>query len=279
MRKALVGVANNLNSNIQKVTLWSKSFRQVSDGEIILLLANGSEDDVQICNSLGIKSYLVSIEDTWFFNHKRLEHTFNFLKNTDIELFIITDVFDVVFQGDPFESMDLENYDVFVSGEGVDVNQEPWNFDTISRIFPQYRDYCIGKEIVNSGIIGGKRDALVSLYDKMFSLCEEGTNEHNIKDQAALIVLISMNKVDRIKVFNLDDGWAMHCAVSGPTQFFESWGFKNNIKYGIPQMIDNTICTSKGSPFRMAHQFNRVPDWHNMINSKYNIIFEKDVHR
>lgn len=279
MKKGLLGVANNLRSNIQKVTLWSKSFRSVSDGEIVLLLANGTDDDIKVCEELGITSYLVTIEDEWFFNHKRLEHTLDFLRNTDIELFMITDVFDVVFQGDPFELMDLENYDVFAGGEGVDVNQEPWNMDNIGKIFPQYREYCIGKEIVNSGVIGGKRDALVPVYERMFNLCEEGSNDHNIKDQAAFIVMISRGEIPRFKMFNLDEGWAQHSAVSGPTEFFVKWGFNNNLKYGHPQMVGNTVCTSEGVPFRIAHQFNRVPEWHHLINSKYDILFEKDVHR
>ena len=279
MKKSLLGVANNLRSNLQKVTLWSKSFKQVTDGEVILLLANGTEDDLLVCKELGITSHLVTIEDEWFFNHKRLEHTLEFLKETDIDLFMITDVFDVVFQGDPFELMDLDNYDVFAGGEGVDINQEPWNMDNIGKIFPQYRDGCVGKEIVNSGVIGGKRESLISVYERMFTLCEEGSNDHNIKDQAAFNVMISRSEVPRFKLFNLDEGWVQHSAVSGPTEFFDKWGFRNNLKYGIPQMIDNTVCTSMGVPFRIAHQFNRVPDWHHKINSKYEIEFEKDVHR
>ena len=279
MKRALLGVANNLRDNLQKVTLWSKSFQNVSDGEVILLLANGTEDDIKVCQELGITSHLVTIEDEWFFNHKRLEHTLNFLKSTDIELFMITDVFDVAFQGDPFELMDLENYNVFAGGEGVDVNQEPWNMDNIGKIFPQYREDCVGKEIVNSGVIGGKRDSLISVYQRMFDLCEEGSDDHNIKDQAAFIVMISRGEIDKFKMFTLDDGWAQHSAVSGPTEFFEKWGFKNNLKYGIPIMVNDTVCTSNGTPFRIAHQFNRVPEWHEIINRKFNVEFEKDVHR
>lgn len=279
MKKALLGVANNLRSNLQKVTLWSNSFKNVTDGEVILLLANGTEDDLLICKDLGITSHLVTIEDEWFFNHKRLEHTLNFLKTTDVELFMITDVFDVVFQGDPFELMDLDNYDVFAGGEGVDINQEPWNMDNIGKIFPQYRDGCVGVEITNSGIIGGKTQSLLKTYERMFELCEEGSNDHNIKDQAAFNVMISRNEIPRFKRFNLDEGWAMHCAVSGPTEFFVKWGFNNNLKYGVPQMLNDLICTSTGVPFRVGHQFNRVPEWHDIINKKYNIVFEKDVHR
>ena len=279
MKKALLGVANNLKSNTQKVTLWSKSFKEVTDGEVILLLANGTQDDLDVCKELGITSYLVTIENEWFFNHKRLEHTLNFLKSTDIDLFMITDVFDVVFQGDPFDLLDTENYSVFAGGEGVDINQEPWNMDNIKKIFPEYIEGCVGKEIVNSGVIGGTREGLIPVYERMFQLCEDGSDDHNIKDQAAFNVMISRNEIEGFKMFNLDQGWVQDSGVSGPTQFFKAWGFNNNLKYGHPQMIEKTVCTSVGTPFKIAHQFNRVPEWHNLINEKYNIVFEKDVHR
>jgi len=280
MKKGLLGVANNLKSNIQKVTLWSKSFKQsCPEGEVVLLLANGTQDDLDVCSDLGIISHLVTIEDEWFFNHKRLEHTLNFLKSTDIDLFMITDVFDVAFQGNPFELMDLDNYNVFAGGEGVDINQEPWNMDNINKIFPQYREDCVGKEIANSGVIGGTREGLIPVYERMFELCEEGSDDHNIKDQAAFNVMISRNEIPNFKLFNLDEGWVQHSAVSGPTEFFTKWGFKNNLKYGIPQMIGSTVCTSAGTPFKIAHQFNRVPEWHDLINKKYSIEFEQDVHR
>ena len=63
MKKALLGVANNLGSNIQKVSLWSQSFKDVTNGEVILLLANGTEDDLKVCEELGIESHLVTVEN------------------------------------------------------------------------------------------------------------------------------------------------------------------------------------------------------------------------
>jgi hypothetical protein len=106
----------------------------------------------------------------------------------------------------------------------------------------------------------------------MFDLCEGGSDDHNIKDQAALIVMIANNEIERMKIFNLDEGWAMHCAVSGPTEFFVRWGFNNSLKYGTPKMLNNNVCTLNGDSFDMVHQFNRVPEWHEIIKEKYNIV-------
>jgi hypothetical protein len=271
MKKILTGLSNNVTLNKQKIKVWSESFRKHSDGEIILIIANANEQDVKTCEELGLKYHQVIVEDTWYINHKRLEHTRDFLKESDGDLFLITDVFDVVFQSDPFVKMDLNNYDIFISGEGVLVNEEPWNADVISKVFPNDREICSQTEIVCSGIMAGKKEQMIDLYDKLYTLCENGTNDHNIKDQAALIIMVTKNEINRLKIFNLDEGWAMHCAASGPTEFFMSWGLKNNVgkRYGIPKMINNHVYTGSGIIYDMVHQFNRIPEWNEILTKEY----------
>jgi hypothetical protein len=268
MKKALLGLSNNIESNINKIKVWSQSFKKFSDGDVILLCANATDNDIKLCEELGIIPYKVSIEDTWYINHKRLENTFNFLKNSDIDLFLITDVFDVVFQGDPFKKWDLK-YDIFVSGEGVLVNEEPWNSDNINKIFPNEINKCLPNEVICSGVIGGKREQLIGLYKRMYELCENGSNQHNIKDQAALIVMISNNEIKNLKIFNLDESWAVHCAVAGPTQFFDSWGFREKLKYGMPSMNNDKVISGKKEQYDIVHQFNRIPEWNNILTKNY----------
>jgi hypothetical protein len=261
MKTALIGLANNVSSHIDKIKLWANSFKRFSDGEVILLCANSTEEEVSLCLSIGITPAQVRIDDAWYINHKRLKATADYLRTSDVGVCIVTDVFDVMFQRDPFTKLDTELYDLFVSGEGVLVSQEPWNSDNIKKIFPDEYQKCLSTEVINSGVIAGKREQLVALYDTMYEMCEKGSNAHNIKDQASLIVLVSNQRLPRLKIFNLDDAWAMHCAVAGPTQFFEGWGFKNVIRYGIPKMVDDHVVTAAGERFAIVHQFNRVPAW------------------
>ena len=270
MKKALLGLSNNVGLNIDKIKVWSKSFKKYSDGDVILLCANSNQEEIQFCIDNGIIPIPVNIEDTWRINHKRLERTFEFLENSDIELFLITDVFDVVFQSNPFDKFDL-NYDIFVGAEGVLVSEEPWNSDWINKLFPNDYYECINQEVICSGVIGGKRLPLINLYKRMFELCENSTNLTNIQDQAALIVMVKNKEIDNLKIFNLTDGWVVHCAIAGPTQFFESFGFKGNIenRYGIPQLITDRICTKNGDPYDMVHQFNRIPEWNEILTNQY----------
>jgi len=273
MKKVLTGFSNNISQNKQKIKVWSESFRKHSDGDIVLIAANTNEDDIKTLNELNIDYRLVTENDTWYINNKRLRHTKEFLESSDGDVFLITDVFDVLFQSDPFQKMDLDNYDVFISKEGIKVVEEPWNGDVINKVFPDQLQSCLETEIVCSGIIGGKRESLIKLYDKMDYMCENSPNDHNIKDQAALIILVKDNWIDNLKNFTLDDGWAMHCQSSGPTYFFEAWGLKNSLLrkgYGIPELReDGFVYTQSGIKYDMVHQFNRVEEWKNIITKEY----------
>lgn len=271
MKKILTGLSNNVTANKQKIKVWSESFRKYSDGEIVLIIANASEQDKKTCDELNIKYYEVIVEDTWYINHKRLGHTRDFIRQSDGDIFLATDVFDVLFQSDPFEKLDLENYDLFISGEGILVREEPWNGDVINKVFPEDREICSPTEIVCSGIMAGKKEQFADLYDKLFVMCENGLDGHNIKDQAALIIMVTKNQINRLKIFTIDDGWAMHCQSAGPTQFFESWGLRRNLasRYGIPKLVDDIVYTADDKVYDMVHQFNRIPEWNEQLTKKY----------
>ena len=265
MKKILFGLCYRAARNRDKIRLWAESFRRVSDAEIVLLNANAKREDIWACESLGIRHVEVEVHDTRHINHKRLRHMVDFMEGSDADLFLVTDVFDVAFQGDPFLKMDLDNYDIFVSGEGVMVDEEPWNADNVNKLFP---GEGVDSEVLCSGVVAGRKGAMVRLYRRMFELCEAAPDAHEIRDQAALIVMASRGEIERLKVFNLDDGWAMHCAVAGPTPFFEGWGFKDKIRYGIPRIQGGVVLTSDGRPYDIVHQFNRVPLWHDAISER-----------
>ena len=272
MKKALIGISNKIKEHKNKIKIWKESFQKFSDGEVILIAANTDEEDIRICEEeLKIKYHKVDVGDPWYINNKRLYHISEYIKTTDIDLFLATDVFDVLFQGDPFLKFDLENYDLFVSNEGIMLREEPWNTDVINRCFPDQISLCINKEITCSGVIGGKRNELSYLFDRMFKMTEEAENGHNVRDQAALILMMAKNEIERLKVFSVDDAWAMHCQSSGPTQFFESWGLKRNLssRYGIPKLVGDKIYTEDDKLYDIVHQFNRVPEWNKILTEKY----------
>ena len=110
------------------------------------------------------------------------------------------------------------------------------------------------------------------LYNKLFLMCENSLNGHNIKDQAALIIMIAKNEIENLKIFEVNDGWTLHCAVGGPIQFFESWGFKDSLinRYGgVAKLYNQEIFTHTNIKYDIVHQFNRIPEWHQILINNY----------
>lgn len=272
MKKALIGISNNISQNKNKIKVWSESFKKYSDGDVILIAANATDEDIKVCEEeLKIKYHTVNVGNPWYINNKRLHYISEYVKNSDIDLFLSTDVFDVVFQNDPFIKFDLENYDIFVGNEGILLSEEPWNTDVINKCFPGEIVHCKNNEITCSGIIGGKRKELSYLFDRMYKMTEECVDGHNVRDQAALILMIAKKEIDRLKIFNIDEGWAMHCATSGPTEFFVKWGLRDNLssRYKIPKLLNDKVYTGDDKLYDIVHQFNRVPEWHKILVSQY----------
>jgi len=276
MKTALVGFTTNVTVNLHKIKVWVKSFKKYcSNSSIYLIVANGSIAELNSLNDLGISVVNIGIDhkDLFFINHKRLLYTKNLLLDLKEELILITDVFDVIFQNDPFLRLDIQKFDLFFTIEGIKIKQSPWNSDVINKIFPEHLKACIDQEVICSGIIAGKRQHLINLLSSMYYLCEKTSNAHNIKDQAALIVLAySMKSIDsKIKYMNLNDAWVVNCAVAGPTKYFENWGFKKIIttQYKHIPILENGYVGINNDIYDIVHQFNRIPNWHRELTKNY----------
>jgi hypothetical protein len=292
MRKLLTGVCNNIVQNYDKIKLWKESFQEVTDGDVVLIAHNPTDEDVKALNRMGILYVNISDHSNETVNNSRLAVLSDFFRRyaRSYQAALSTDVFDVVFKSDPFAKLDLTRYDLFVAGEGILHSEEPWNMDVMQKCFPSYVDGIKDKPIFCSGVIAGRPLALSSLFFDMVKLCMTSKKGHDIEDQAAMNIIINNNRqintveqkgpelqyVEpmenfkrlqleypkyRVKEFNLLDNWCIHLAVAGPTQFFEPWGFKQRIKdrYGI---------TPNWEDFDIVHQFNRIPSINEKLTNK-----------
>jgi len=174
MKKNLIGLVNNLSQNLIYVKVWSKSFyKHCPEGKVTLVCANATDEEMQACVDLNINAINTNVHDHMTITHQRLLHIKQILQNTfnDEDIFMSTDVFDVVFQRDPFTMFDISNYELYVSEEGVKVHEESWNFRNINNLFPNAIDVCKNFPVINSGVIGGMRNALINLYERLYVLC------------------------------------------------------------------------------------------------------------
>lgn len=269
MNNLLIGTCDNVQKNLKRIKLWADSFQPY--GDVTLLTVNASTQELNLLNNCNIAYRNVSKEGSLTVNDLRLQLQHVYLSDKEIQdkydLVFVTDVFDVVFQNDPSTKCDIEKYDLFMAYEGVLHCEEPWNMDVMKKCLPDFVESVADKLIICSGVLAGKPDKLAQLFKHMDDMVTISKPGHDIRDQAALNAILGnlTNNKDHcyyqnmaVRLFGINDNWCLHCAVAGPTQFFEPWGFKQSIqrRYNkVPDYVDYDI----------VHQFNRIDEWNKAI--------------
>lgn len=269
MKNLLIGTSDNIEKNFQKIELWADSFQPF--GDVMLITLNAQDSEIDLLKARNIKVYNISTQGSLSVNELRIQHQHVVLTNKELQdnydLVFVTDVFDVVFQQDPSLKCDIEKYDLFMAYEGVLHCEEPWNMDVMKKCLPDEVETISNKLIICSGVLAGKPDKLAALFKHMDDMITISHKGHDIRDQAALNAILGKLHSNRdhcyyqnmaIRLFDLNDNWCIHCAVAGPTQFFEPWGFKRSIERRykkVPDFVDYDI----------VHQFNRIDEWNKAI--------------
>jgi len=267
MKNLLIGVCDNAEKNIDKILLWKKSFESVVDnGEVVLIAFNPNVNDIIALETSNITYHTVTEHSSETVNNLRLLHVYNFLRDNryNYSKVLYTDVFDVAFLKDPFQKMDFSTYELFIAGEGILHKEEPWNTDVMNKCFPKYTQLLKDQEIYCSGVIGGTPEQLSTWLYEMNKISLHSKKGHDIEDQAAMNILVHHYLNNQLKKFNVTDNWCLHMATGGPTEFFESWGFKTAI-------LRNYNMVPKWKDYDIVHQFNRVPNIHKQIKEMYEL--------
>jgi hypothetical protein len=86
-------------------------------------------------------------------------------------------------------------------------------------------------------------------------------------DQAALNILLQLEPYKTITNFAMsEDGYAAQLGTTGP-QIQNKYGDK--VVEKTPILVDNLVCTSNEQVFSLVHQYDRVPEWKQLIEEKY----------
>jgi hypothetical protein len=206
---------------------------------------------------------------------ERFLHLWYLLKSFkgEYRYIVTTDVKDVIFQRNPITW--LETYlgykQINVASESIRYEDEDWGNNNLMKSFgPLIHDHNKQNTICNAGTISGRFDTMLDLFLNIYMLCN--STKHYIEggggpDQAALNVLLNMKPYKEITNFAMsEDGYAAQLGTTGP-QIAGKYG--SRLLEKSPILVDNTVCTSTGVPFAMVHQYDRVPEWKNIIEKKY----------
>ena len=290
MKDLVIGAITGYN--FDAIAPWVNSLeRSGYDGDKAMLCYNINFD---VCNELTKRGFKVfGFEQNE--EQRRLEYTkpgFNVVVerfhhmafvlrelDTKYRYIVSTDVKDVIFQRDPSEWLEKNlgaprdlSYKVVAASESIPYNKEDWgNFNLYRSFGPQvYQTFC-DKIVSNAGVMAGEYEHMLDLFMQISLLCNAAP-AHYIEggggpDQAAYNVLINSNPWKKNTFFaKSEQGWAAQLGTTGP-QIQERYG--KFITEELPTLKDGIVCTSKGEPFYLVHQYDRVPQWKNEILEKY----------
>ena len=198
----------------------------------------------------------------------------NRLENKDQYRYVIaTDVKDVIFQSNPSEWLEKNVGDkkINVASESLTYENESWGKNNMKLSFgPLIYERMKNKLIYNAGTISGEFNTMLDLMTNIFLSCG-GAPAHVAggggPDQAALNVLLDMTPYKEITNFAMsEDGYAAQLGTTG-YQMKDKYG--QHLVEKAPIMVKDLVCTSTGKPFALVHQYDRVPEWKEIIERKY----------
>jgi hypothetical protein len=273
----IIGAFTNYDE-FQILKPWVQSINDSGfEGDKVLIAINTTEEMCQDITNEGFNVISVTDKEQKLRVHMlRFIHVYDFLKKhaDDYRYVITTDVRDVIFQSNP--STFMQNYfhkdlKLIAQSEAIRIKDETWNRDNIIKNFGKffYEDIK-DKEVLNVGIIAGLSH---SVKDLCFFLFQMSLNRPDwVADQAAYNMICNFSPFkDVIEVLRLKDAWALNAHVTSKPDQTEEFG--PYLLEERPKMIDGVIYNSKGDPFVIIHQYDRVPEWMEHFSKKYNLTF------
>lgn len=287
MKDAVIGCITNYNFN--QIKYWVNSLDRCGfDGYKIMICYN---IDYQTVEELTKRGYTIFgfkrddanerlfYKDNFSIVVERFIHLWHFLNSfsekENIRYVIMTDVKDVIFQRNPSEWLEKNlTTDKFgnkktinLGSESIQYANEPWGRNNMQKAFgTQIYDMMKNKTIVNAGTTAGEFNDYLDLCLNIFLICNgmpgyvEGGGG---PDQAALNILANTTAFrDKINVSRSECGWAAQLGTTKNHSF--------DVLEPRPTMNENNeIVTSKGIPFTLVHQWDRIPVWKEKVMEKY----------
>ena len=296
----IVGVVDNYNWD--KIKYWANSIDKSGfKGHKALIVYNMDAETVKVLTD---KQFMLigagTFEEGKGFTYPhpsdrimvdRFFHIYNFLKMLtqpeEVKRVIITDVRDVIFQGNPShwleDNLTLAD-ELIVGSENLIYKDEPWGSNNMKQSFGQYfYDQMENREIFCAGVIAGKFASIADFCLNLWLICR-GSNPQipggGGPDQAAMNMLLSMEHISHItNKTNPTDGWVVHAGTSMPAIEAGSGGigqaYRQNPNMELPFVHDVDYTLNNGGVFvngkevTILHQWDRVPEWKRIVEEKY----------
>ena len=272
MKKSLIiGACTGYNYNQLKP--WAESIGRTGfTGDKVMVIGEASEATKQALIDEGFL-LVPMLQVNAPIHVARFLTIYHYLRDTwnDYEYVVTTDVKDVYFQTNPIKWLIMGGNaigDLVVGSESMRYRDEPWGNNNLLQAYGPYIHNLFKDNIIyNVGTIGGVAE---NVKDLMFNIYSNAVNRPiPIVDQAVFNVLIQTQPYkDNIFFAEQSDGWACQAGTTADPSKIEA--FRPFLTEGEPIFENGIVKTSKGQPFCIVHQYDRVPVWAENVRKMYN---------
>lgn len=289
-------IASAYGYNIEQIKPWVESLKRTKFGGKVFVLVYNPQDE-ELLNYLKDNDIFVMLAqlngETNMATQRFLDYS-EILKTEyaqDVEAVITTDIRDVIFQSDPgiWFKQNIEDFSLMATSEGVCFRHEDWNGDNLEAHFGktrflQYAD----RETLCSGIIAGKKGAMIELFRTVYELSFFSNDPHAFVDQIFYNIAVYEIYPEITKIVPASSNW---CANLGTLKAIPEnqpdWGTSSRSAYNsferlrtnktfvevmkckVPEMKDGLIYADNGKPFAIVHQYDRFQPWKEIILERY----------
>lgn len=295
----IVGVVDNYDWD--KIKYWANSIEKSGfDGYKALIVYNMSKNTIDLLTEKQFMLIGVGKNDeegSFVYEGRnnimvdRFLHVFHFLKMLNdpqmVDRVIITDVRDVVFQGNPTDWLNqylLSGYNLLVGSENMTYGNEPWGKNNIANSFGEYfLDLKKDDPIYCAGVIAGDLESIKDFCLNLWLICR-GLNPWveggGGPDQAAMNIMLDLESYHYSTMFTSpSDGWVLHAGTSMPAieagsgGIGEEYARNPNMEIKFLEEVNYSVVNDSINIFdkkvTVLHQWDRVPSWKKVIEEKY----------
>ena len=261
---------------------WVRSIKQSGfEGNTILLCYRVSEDLIHNCSEEGVTLFHI---DSDRFNQPiqhgiaghasdvhqlRFFHFWQALSTLGLDNYrycIATDVRDVIFQTNPSEWLEsnLVNHKYTIPSELIKYEDESWNNNNaLTSLGPIVYTQLFDKPVANVGTIGGDASFLANLFLTLHTMT---IGLSLPSDQSCFNLLSNGILQDQGLLVGDKAGW---CAQLGVSCDESKQHLQEHLLDLKPVIKEGLVYNQDGQLYSLVHQYDRIPDLNNIINTRY----------
>ena len=282
MQVAILAAAQGYN--IEQIKPWVTSLQKTNfKGLVGVVLYDRNEELAAYLSSHGVHVFTAVLDGLTNIATQRFKDYIQMMQLpvfAEVDWFLHTDIRDVVFQQDPTLFLQNQTQGIIATGEGVTFKHEDWNGEGMQFNYGEAMYQSMADlETMCSGIIAGRKNELLHLFQTIYDLAFYTPNPEGFADQHYYNVALRKVYSSVTEFVSADTAWVANLGTlialpmlspmwstnpRTPNSSYErmrSGTYVDNMLVGLPQLIDGQICTPSGEPYIIVHQYDRYQPW------------------